>query len=594
MKSLSITFLFYLLSIISLSQENNLISIKTKSFIDSTYNALLKKNKVVGASIAIVENGVVVYATGYGFADKENQIAADENTVYRIGSATKSFTDLGIMQLQEQNKLNINNSIKDYLTDLKIESRFDDHNKFLIRDVMTHTSGLPSDIYNGFFCDSPPDEKWVINELNKQKTIAPSNTILAYSNVGYGMLGEVIARSSNLSYSEYIKQHIFDPLGMNSSYIDLDTARSKHFSKGYLVDKHYVEPLIRDQAAGLIHSSVNDMANYITMYLANGTYNGNTIASEASIAEMQKNHLSNTLLSSSSNWGFGLYSSEMNVKKESDSSVVTITGHGGDTYFYHTDFAFVPELNMGVVILTNTDKGTSINSAKKLIRMYLEQEKNYKVDFKDTGREAYLDSVSFKKTRDISIDGSYFFQSVRLDVKQGKKIKMKQGITTIKFIPEDKVITDYKLKAFILGIIPVKVKNQRMGFDEVDGKVYLKHVSTISNTATYLSEKLVKTCISESWKNRLGKYELVKNEFECKDCPIGDFSGYTYVLKENDGLIKVSVSGDSKEARNLFYVQQIDENYGVSCGIGRGAGYTFRFLENGNVYYNGFELKKVK
>ena len=87
--------------------------------IDSTYTTLLKRNIVTGTSIAIVDNGEIVYATGYGFSDLENKRKADANTIYGIGSITKTFTALSIMQLQEQKKLRVTNSIKDYLTDLK-------------------------------------------------------------------------------------------------------------------------------------------------------------------------------------------------------------------------------------------------------------------------------------------------------------------------------------------------------------------------------------------------------------------------------------------------------------------------------------------
>ena len=285
MKKNLILLSFALVHSVVFSQSQYKVTARVKKTIDSTYNALLIKHKVVGASIAIVDNGEIVYATGYGFADKEKQIKATENTIYRIGSCTKAFTALSVMQLQEKNVLNLNHSIKKYLTDLKITSRFNDNNEIYIKDLLSHVSGLPCDIANGFFCDAPPNITWVINELNKQTTISPRLYMHAYSNVGYGLLGELIARTNNTSYSNYVKENIFKPLNMTSSYIDLDEKLASNFSKGYLKSKELKEPMIRDQAAGLIHSNVLDMCNFIKMYLNNGSFNNTQIISSKGIME---------------------------------------------------------------------------------------------------------------------------------------------------------------------------------------------------------------------------------------------------------------------------------------------------------------------
>ena len=214
---LSIT-LWLLISYSGTAQINN-ISEELKAKIDSTYTSLLKKNKVTGTSIAIVDNGEIVYATGYGFSDLENEKKADANTIYGIGSITKAFTALSVMQLQEQEKLKVTNSIKDYLVDLAIENPFNDGNQIYINDILSHTSGLPSDILNGFFVDNPPTISWAIKELNKQRMISPRQYTWAYSNVGYGLLGELISRVSGVTYGDYLKQNIFTPLNMTSSSI---------------------------------------------------------------------------------------------------------------------------------------------------------------------------------------------------------------------------------------------------------------------------------------------------------------------------------------------------------------------------------------
>jgi CubicO group peptidase (beta-lactamase class C family) len=232
---------------------------------------------------------------------------------------------------------------------------------------------LPCDVTNGFFCDAPPDMNWLIAELNKQTTISPRRYKHAYSNSAYGLLGEVIARLGNTTYGNYVKQNIFLPLNMHSSYIVEDSSLSKRYAKGYVNKKQIKEPLIRDQAAGLIHSTVLDMSNYVLMFLNKGEHKSGYILSPDGIDEMMKNQIADITLPDQDAWGYGLYSKRAQIKKGQDSSLINIVQHAGDTYAYHADFGFIPELQVGVVVLTNSDKGASIRSANKLLKIYLKE-----------------------------------------------------------------------------------------------------------------------------------------------------------------------------------------------------------------------------
>jgi CubicO group peptidase (beta-lactamase class C family) len=356
-----------------LTQSFNSLDESTQNAIDSLYENLLTKSKTVGLSIAIIDSGRIVYSTGYGFYDKSINGAADDQTVYRIGSITKSFTALSLMQLQEKGLIDVNDSFKKHFPELTISSRFNDDNPLLIHEMMTHLSGLPSDVYNGFFCDSPPDMNWLIQELNKQTTIHPKRYLHAYSNVAYGLLGELIAKKSNVPYSQYLKENIFKPLKMNSSFVDYNDTLIVNFSKGYIAKKEINEPLIRDQAAGLVHSNVIDMSHYIQFFLDSGVFDNQQIVSKKSIEEMMKNQTQNTILDENKNWGFGLYTKKILLTSETDSAEVSFVGHGGDTFAYHAEFGFIPEKKIGVVILTNTDSGISINSPMVLLKLYLEK-----------------------------------------------------------------------------------------------------------------------------------------------------------------------------------------------------------------------------
>ena len=565
----------------------NMISEDLRSEIDSTYTTLLKRNKVTGTSIAIVDNGEIVYATGYGFSDLENKRKADANTIYGIGSITKTFTALSIMQLQEQEKLRVTNSIKDYLVDLKIENPFNDINQIYISDILCHTSGLPSDIANGFFVDNPPTISWVIKELNKQRLISPRRYISAYSNVGYGLLGEVISRVSGLSYGDYLRQNIFTPLNMTSSSIGYELNNT---SKTYNGNKETVEPTVRDVAAGFISSNVIDVSNFISMLMADGSFKSNQIISPSSIEDMERDQLTNVLLTQPFAYGYGLMIDSIKIKnhKKKDSTIVSIIGHGGDTHAFHADLAYIPEQKVGAVVLTNSVNGRSMSEASKLLKIYLERSKDIEVDLD------YITPISYKgiTPKDDEIFGKYNLGQLIFDIKDINKIKFKQG--PVKAILYKKTNSNnYSLKVWIFGFIPIKIKDQEFKFTKVNDEIYAKRLDTKTKYEFYLGKKnKVNLPYPESWKSMYGKYELTGKIYETTNS-LYDFSDLKLTASEKSGFLKVDLKSKSMFSGTLHF-DMISDKSAVLGGIGRGNGDVLRILENGNLYYSGFEFVKIK
>lgn len=576
------------------SQSNNKTSERCKKVIDSTYNALIKKYKVNGASIAIVDKGEIVYASGYGFSDKEKKIKATDKTIYRIGSCTKSFTSLSILQLQEKNRLNINHSVKEYLPDLTIRSYFNDNNEIFINEMMSHVSGLPCDITNGFFCDAPPDMNWEIQQLNKQTTMAPRRYKHAYSNVAFGLLGEVIARKSNSTYAAYLEQNIFKPLNMNSSFVNYEEKWANDFSKAYVNNKLIEEPLIRDAAAGLIHSNVLDMSNYILMYLNSGSFNQHQIISPQSVKEMESNQIADIYLKTNDSWGYGLYSKKIYCKENKDSVSVNLIGHGGDTYAFHADFGFIPELNVGAVILTNTDNGVKMNSVSKLLKIYLKEMYNKKLNLE------YSDSIAIAATKTNELPcsesdkkGNYNLGQFVIKVHKTNKIKFKQGPAVIVCTQKKADTLHYKLKAMLFGIVPFKIKGQELKFVKKGNDVFLKGLSTKDKEEDYIGVKNKTNSISNTWQQVLGKYVVIGENFTCKDCPFINTQGLKMNLKIKNGFLVIETKAKSSDMNSSNFLNVVSDSLSVTGGIGRGTGEAVRILKSGNIYYSGFEFKRV-
>jgi len=589
LKSVILLAFCFLISYTGIAQRQfNKISEDLKAKIDSTYTSLLKKNKVTGTSIAIVDNGEIVYATGYGFSDLENDKKAGANTIYGIGSMTKTFTALSVMQLQEQEKLKVTNSIKDYLVDLDIENPFNDGNQIYINDILSHTSGLPSDLLNGFFVDNPPSISWVIKKLNKQRMISPRQYTWAYSNVGYGLLGELISRVSGVTYGEYLKQNIFTPLNMTSSSIGYKLSNT---SKTYDGKKQIKEPSIRDVAAGFMSSNVIDMSNFITMLIGDGSFNTKQIISPNSLAEMERDQLTNVLLASPFAYGYALFSDSIKIKniKKNDSTVVSLIGHGGDTDAFHADFEYIPELKVGAVILTNSVNGGSINRASKLLKIYLENAKNMEVDIDYTAPKSYKGTTH----KDDEVLGKYNLAQLIIDVKDVNKIKFKQGPAKV-ILKKKSDSNNYSAKAWIFGIIPIKLKGQEFKFEKLNNEIYVKRVSTKTKNEYYLGKKKTDHLpIPESWKSMYGKYELTGEIYTAKDNTSWDISDLKLTVSEKNGVLKVGIKSKS-DINGTLYFDVISDTSAVLGGVGRGTGDVARILENGNLYYSGYEFSKTK
>ena len=566
------------------------IADSTKSIIDSTYNALIKKAKVVGASIAIVDNGKIVYATGYGFQDEENNIKADEHSIYRIGSCTKSFTALSVMQMHDQGRLNVDNSLKSHLPGFKVYNQFDPSADIKIHNVLTHTSGLPSDLLNGFFCDNPPASNWVLDQTPNLYMAAPIGYQHSYSNFGYGLLGELIEQMNNVSYEAYLKKNIFGPLDMTESFVLENPGLQSKISKGYVDKKEVDEALIRDQAAGLIHSSTYDMAKYLIMYLNRGEVNGKQLVSEESIRKMEENGAADITLKTTSSWGYGLYSSKVNVIKGTDTSLVTVIGHGGDTWAFHADFKYIPELGVGAVVLTNTDKGTRINSAYRLLKIYLDSKENAKLKTKRGSADNTKSEDKLCTKADIQ-GGIFAVSSIPVVVDNPDKIVFKQGPAKIIMQPMDDSL-NYKAKLRLFGVVPMKVKGQTFKFVRLNDDIYMKVVYTSINEEDYVARKVDKQPIPDVWENRFGTYELTGDFFECKDCRFVNFEGLTAELTSEDDILVLKLKGKTNDTRQTIMLEVVSDNVCVSQGVGRNTGDTVRILENGNLYYSGFELKK--
>ncbi len=260
------------------STANNLDISKIDAFISHEIERL----HIPGASLAIVKGDQVEYLQGYGVSSPDGTAMTAQTPVV-IGSVSKSFTALAIMQLVEQGKINLEDPVQSVIPWFQLADK-EASKKITIQHLLNQTSGLST--FDGQVAISQGDStvKEHIESLANTELTFPVGEQYQYSNLNYSILGAVIEEVTHKSYTAYINEYIFKPLAMNNSYADPIDDLNNTIAVGYQTVFGFKMPTeqLNHQgtvASGYIISSVEDMANYMIAQLNQGQFKGKSILS---------------------------------------------------------------------------------------------------------------------------------------------------------------------------------------------------------------------------------------------------------------------------------------------------------------------------
>jgi CubicO group peptidase (beta-lactamase class C family) len=184
---------------------------KVAQYVSALVRYEMKKRDVTGLSIALVDDQRVVWAEGFGYADKAGKIPASPETVYRAGSISKLFTATAAMQLAEQGRLDIDRPLGDYLPGFSIRTRFVDEAPVTPRSIMTHHSGLPSDYLKGMWTRNPESFTRLADRVRDEYAANPPGTVFSYSNLGVTLLGDAIGKVAGRDFVSHVRDEILLP-----------------------------------------------------------------------------------------------------------------------------------------------------------------------------------------------------------------------------------------------------------------------------------------------------------------------------------------------------------------------------------------------
>ena len=322
-----------------------------ESFFDGMMNDHLKSKHIAGAVVAVVKDGNIVLKKGYGYSDYENKRpVSPDSSLFRIGSISKTFTWIAVMQLAAQGKLNLDEDVNDYLTDFRIPDG--KGGPITLRNLMTHTPGFEDRLLGIFGRDEKSIRPY--GEILKEQLperVRPSGVEMSYSNHGTGIAAYIVENVSGLKWNEYVEQNIIKPLGMDHTTFrqPLPDHLAGMVSKGYNYEngslKEYGFEFIPLAAVGGASSTADDMARYMITHLQLGRYNDISILDSASFSRIHGTEFKASPFVSGI--GLGIY------ELVNWNGIRTI-GHGGDTFWFHSIMALIPEKNLGLFVSFNT------------------------------------------------------------------------------------------------------------------------------------------------------------------------------------------------------------------------------------------------
>jgi CubicO group peptidase (beta-lactamase class C family) len=329
-----------------------------EAFLDDLFGKEMAEYHIAGAAVAVVKDGKLFFAKGYGYADLEEGVPVDPaQTIFRIGSVGKVFTWTAVMQLVEQGKLDLDADINTYL-DFRIPDTYPQ--PITLKHLMTHTSGFEDRWFGSAVADATdlvPAGKWLASHMWKR--VHPPG-YAGYSNFNAMLAGYIVARVAGQPYDEYIQEHIFDPLGMVHS-----TARSvippnlrASASLGYTYADGAFQPFPDYTAqpallpSGGQRLSVTDMARFMIARLENGRYSDADIPEGRILEESTARQMLSTLYTPDPR----LRGTAYGFFDFSDNGQQTL-GHTGYSPPMHSLLLLLPGQKLGVFVNYNSDGG---------------------------------------------------------------------------------------------------------------------------------------------------------------------------------------------------------------------------------------------
>jgi len=326
-----------------------------------------KAKGIRALSIALVDDQRTVWSAGFGEEDPAMHRAADANTVYRVGSVSKLFTDIGVMQLVEQGAVDLDAPVQRYLPDFA--PRNPSGRAITLRQLMSHFSGLVREPSAGhYFDDSGTSLAATVASLNGTSLVYPPETRRKYSNAGIAVVGYLLERQGSQPFAAYLKSNVLQRLGLQSSAFEPEPALVARLAKGEMWTLHqrsFEAPTFQlgMSPAGSMYSTMPDLARFMSVLFAGGRGAGGDVVRRETLESMWRPQFARA--GAKEGAGLGFQVSQYEGKR--------MVSHGGAIYGFATELAALPDEKLGVAVSASKDGMNALTTriAEEALRLML-------------------------------------------------------------------------------------------------------------------------------------------------------------------------------------------------------------------------------
>ena len=558
---------------------------RVKETIADLIKSEMRKNDVVGLSIALVDDQRVVWAQGFGYADEEKKIAATPETIYRAGTLTRLFTTAAVMQLAEQGKLDIDRPLKEYLPEFSVKSRFNNAGPITLRSLMTNHSGLPSRSFKGMWSKKPEPFTKVLDQIRDDYVAYPPGFIYSNSDLGFTLLGIVLQKVTGRDFISSLDETLLKPMNMAGSSLLPAPGKNSGATKSYRKGREIDEPLCRDVPAYGLKTTVTDISRLMQMVFAQGRFGSRQILKPETLSEMFRVQNSQAPLDFGLQTGLGWMLSgfgEVNIKNAGP-----VARFGGATLLHRSQLMILPAQKLGVVVMSNTSSTSTVTKvAARALTLAFELKSGIKQAEPKMPVEV---DATLSQTLLQSYEGRYATMfGVGSITPNGDHFDVEIVDRSFHLLPhaDGKFGVRYKVFSFI----PWRLRE----LDYVSifrERVAGRDVLVINNRGRELlvGEKIKPVPISGAWQKRVGYYRIEN---------IGDDVSLVEKtrLRLDNGIMLVEFSLPLLSNHPVsFALEPVSDTEAIICGLGSGMAETVRVISSGGreeLYYSGYVLRK--
>ena len=314
---------------------------------------VMKEKDVPGVAVGVLHEGEVTVAS-FGVTNVDHPLPVTYETLFQIGSITKTFTGTAIMRLVEMGKLDLDGRVRTHVPDFKVSDEMA-ASQATIRHLLTHAGGWVGDFFDDTGAGDDALSKYVGNMADLEQ-LAPVGTVLSYCNSGFCVAGRAIEAVTNKSYEAALKELVLEPLGLTDSYLDPGEVMTHRFVVGHNASDEGPQvarpwPLPRGvRPAGGIICHLRDLMRYARFHLGDGRFDDDTrLLSPESMSQMQSPQVA---IWGSEAWGLSWQVDEIDGVRQ--------ISHGGGTVGQVSLLTLIPEHGFVIAVLTNSERGGAV------------------------------------------------------------------------------------------------------------------------------------------------------------------------------------------------------------------------------------------